>query len=235
MEPSMKKYIIITAGGFGKRMGSSIAKQFLELGGKAILHLTLERFAKAVPDSEILMVLPSQYRQHWKDYCLERDLRIRHTIVDGGITRFHSVQNAVRLIGDNGLVAVHDGVRPFVPVEVISNLFARTEQLLEQGTAAGVVPVMPAIESMREIEDNGSGGTRAVDRSRYMFVQTPQVFGSSNLKKAYNRAYNPFFTDDASVVESAGMKVEVLPGSRYNIKITTPEDMPLGEFLLNYF
>lgn len=232
MKSSIKKYIIITAGGFGKRMGSSVAKQFLELGGKAILHITLERFAKSVPDSEIYLVLPSQYKQYWKDYCVERGLSIRHTIVEGGITRFHSVQNAVRKIGEGGLVAVHDGVRPFVQADVIRALFDKAEQVLAQGTAAGVVPVMPAVESMREIED---GHTRAVDRSRYLFVQTPQIFCSSCLKKAYSQAYNPLFTDDASVVESAGMKVEVSQGSRYNIKITTPEDMPMGECLLNYF
>ncbi len=228
MNGSMKKYIIITAGGSGSRMGGPVAKQFMEINGKAILHMTFEIFSKAIPDAEIIMVLPASGREIWKEYCLKHFITKKHTLVEGGLTRFHSVQNALNTIKGSGIVAIHDGVRPFVPPLMIRSMFEQATALDVASGTVGVIPVMPAVESMRVV-CHESCMTRAVDRKEYMFVQTPQLFDLSSLKKAYSQPYNQLFTDDASVVESAGMHVTTSPGSRYNIKITTPEDMEIGQ------
>lgn len=229
-----KVYAIITAGGSGRRMGGSIAKQFLELGGKPILLRTIELFRSLSFDVEIILVLPPQYKEYWKGYCVTNNLWFKHTLVSGGITRFHSVKNALELVPDGAVVAVHDGVRPFVPKQMLERLLTFD---LKAAGAAGVIPVMPSIESMRKKSYDNAGnltGAACVDRDDYMFVQTPQVFDSTSLKEAYKQAYSPNFTDDASVVESKGYKVVFDSGSRFNIKITTPEDIKLGEIILNY-
>lgn len=229
-----KVYAIITAGGTGQRMGSDIAKQFLEIGGKPILLRTIEMFRELPFDVEIILVLPSDYKEYWKKYCVDNNLWFRHTLVSGGFTRFHSVRNALALVPDGAKVAVHDGVRPFVPKEMLERLLGYD---LDSTGVAGVIPVMPSIESMRKKVFDSEGfmvGADCVDRDDYLFVQTPQVFDSTLLKQAYQQAYSPTFTDDASVVESKGYKVAFSEGSRFNIKITTPEDLKLGEIILNY-
>ncbi len=224
-------YVIITAGGVGKRMGGNIAKQFLEIEGKPILLRTMEMFMALPFKVEFILVLPNEYKEYWKSYCLENNLWFKHILVSGGITRFHSVRNALEFVPDGAVVAVHDGVRPFVPKKMLEELL---QYDLDGCDAAGVIPVMPSIESMRcKILDNEGHlvGSKCVDRDKYIFVQTPQVFDSTRLKEAYKQAYSPTFTDDASVVESKGYKVQLSQGSRFNIKITTPEDLQMGEII----
>ena len=226
-------YVIITAGGVGKRMGGNIAKQFLELDGKPILLRTIEMFKKVWNKAEIILVLPSEYKEYWKQYCLENNLWFKHTLVSGGITRFHSVRNALEYVPDGAIVAVHDGVRPFVPKSMLEELLSCD---ISDNQVAGVIPVMPSIESMRKKKLDAEGhfiGSETVNRDEYVSVQTPQVFDSSKLKEAYKQAYSPAFTDDASVAESKGYKVLFCNGSRFNIKITTPEDLTLGELFLS--
>ena len=226
-------YIIITAGGVGRRMGGNTAKQFLELEGKPVLLRTIEMFRKAFPKANIIITLPQEYKEYWRNYCFENNLWFRHIVVSGGITRFHSVKNALEHVPDGAVVAVHDGVRPFVPKKMLVSLFAFN--FAEEGVA-GVIPVMPSVESMRIRTYGNDGmpdGSRTVNRDDYMFVQTPQVFDSTLLKECYKKAYSPTFTDDASVVESSGYKVATLAGSRFNIKLTTPEDLVLAKMFLS--
>lgn len=225
-------YVIITAGGVGKRMGGNIAKQFMELGGKPILLRTIDMFRNLPFRTEIILVLPGEYKEYWKNYCMENNLWFKHTLVSGGITRFHSVRNALEFVPDGALVAVHDGVRPFVPEKMLEELFGYD---LSGEDVAGVIPVMPSVESMRKkiFDDEGhTVGAEPVNRDEYIFVQTPQVFDSTRLKEAYKQAYSPAFTDDASVAESKGYKILFCSGSRFNIKITTPEDLEMAEIIL---
>ena len=225
-------YVIITAGGVGKRMGGNIAKQFLELDGKPILLRTIEMFRQFAPKAEIILVLPSEYKEYWKQYCMENNLWFKHTLVSGGITRFHSVRNALQFVPDGALVAVHDGVRPFVTKGMLDELLGCD---LSDENTAGVIPVMPAVESMRRklVDDEGhTAGSVAVNRDEYLFVQTPQVFDSTKLKEAYKQAYSPAFTDDASVAESKGYRILFCNGNRFNIKITTPEDLKMAGMIL---
>ncbi len=225
-------YVIITAGGVGKRMGGNIAKQFLEVGGKPILLRTIELFQQIPVKTEIILVLPGEYKEYWKKFCIDNNLWFRHTLVSGGITRFHSVKNALRFVPDGALVAVHDGVRPFVPKNMFEELLAVD---LSEENVAGVIPVMPSVESMRKRVFDSEGhtvGATPVNRDEYIFVQTPQLFDSTKLKEAYKQAYSPSFTDDASVAESRGYKILFCTGSRFNIKITSPEDLEMAEIIL---
>ena len=228
-----KTYVIITAGGVGKRMGGKTAKQFIELEGKPVLLRTIEMFRGLSPDINIILTLPQEYKEYWRNYCFENGLWFRHTIVSGGITRFHSVKNALEHVPEGAVVAVHDGVRPFVPHEMLVSLLGYN---FSKEGVAGVIPVMPSIESMRIRtygEDGMPNGSRTVNRDEYMFVQTPQVFDSTILKDCYKKPYSPTFTDDASVVESNGYKVATSPGSRFNIKLTTPEDLVMARIFLS--
>lgn len=226
-------YIIITAGGVGRRMGGKTAKQFIELEGKPVLLRTIDMFRKWYPNANIILTLPQEYKEYWRNYCFENNLWFKHIIASGGITRFHSVKNALEYVPDGALVAVHDGVRPFVPKRVLASLFGF--DFAKEGVA-GVIPVMPSIESMRIYTYGADGmpdGSRTVNRDEYMFVQTPQVFDSTILKECYKKPYSPAFTDDASVVESNGYKVATTQGSRFNIKLTTPEDLLLARMFLS--
>ena len=226
-------YIIITAGGVGRRMGGNTAKQFLELDGKPVLLRTIEMFREWYPQANIILTLPQEYKEYWRNYCFENNLWFKHIIANGGITRFHSVKNALEYVPDGAIVAVHDGVRPFVPRKMLVSLLGYN---LGKEGVAGVIPVMPSIESMRRYTYGADGmpdGSQTVNRDEYMFVQTPQVFDSTILKECYKKAYSPTFTDDASVVESSGYKVATAPGSRFNIKLTTPEDMVMAKMFLS--
>lgn len=224
----MKKpiFAIITAGGSGTRMGSALPKQFLEIEGKPILLHTLELFRR-IPGIEILLVLPQNQKEYWKELCLQQKTTIKHRIVSGGVTRFHSVKNALEHVPDGAIVAVHDGVRPFVPEALMKRLLNFD---FEAEGCNGLIPVMPVVESMRMLDSEG--GSTPVERSRYCFVQTPQIFTSTELKRAYKQAYTPSFTDDATVMQSAGYRVKSCKGSRINIKITTPEDLAVCKLLL---
>lgn len=220
----MKRYAIIVAGGQGVRMGADRPKQFLEIGGKPILRHTIERFLAFDPAVEIVLVLPAAQKDWWRDYCRQHGFLERYSMVSGGITRFHSVQNALKYVGNDGIVAVHDGVRPFLRSDLLVRLFAAAE------THRAVIPAVPVVESVRRME--GEAASVPVRRDGLMLVQTPQLFAASVLQEAYRQAFSTAFTDDASVVEAAGIPVHVVPGDRINLKITTPDDLQLAETLL---
>lgn len=222
----MKRYVVIVAGGQGVRMGADRPKQFLEIGGKPILRHTIERFLAFAPSFEVIVVLPSAQKEWWRDYCRQSGFLERYSIVSGGITRFHSVQNALQYVGGQGLVAVHDGVRPLVSRALLERIFTAAEE------APAVIPAVPVVESVRRVEENTSV---PVNRDGLVLVQTPQVFAADVLKKAYDQPFSPSFTDDASVVEASGVRVHVVPGDRMNLKITTPEDLQFAEGLTKLF
>ena len=219
----MKKYVIIVAGGKGLRMGSDLPKQFLPVGGKPVLMHTLEVFRKYDAAIQLILVLPREQQDFWKQLCREHDFDEEHRVADGGETRFHSVKNGLALVQAPGLVGVHDGVRPFVSVEVIRRCY----DLAEQHKA--VIPVVDVVETLRHLTEVGS---ETVSRNDYKLVQTPQVFDVELLKQAYEQEFTPFFTDDASVVEAMGVPVHLAAGNRENIKITTPFDLKVGSALL---
>ena len=221
----MTDYIIIVAGGKGLRMGTDIPKQFLPIGGKPVLMRTLERFREYSADLQIILVLPKAQQDYWQQLCKEYDFKVEYQLTDGGETRFHSVQHGLSLIPDDaeGVVGVHDGVRPFPSVEVIRNCYETTRE------KKAVIPVIPIVETVRHLAGNTSA---TVPRGDYRLVQTPQTFDIQLLKAANRQPYNDGFTDDASVVESFGVDVTLVEGNRENIKITTPFDIAIAEALL---
>jgi len=218
-----KRYVVIVAAGSGTRMNSKLPKQFIEIAGKPLLRHTVERFLAMPVPPEIIIVMSDEYKDYWKAYCRRCDFLAKYTLPTGGFTRFHSVKNALEFVPDGALVAVHDGVRPFVTAEFLESLFAEAEK------CGAVAPVVPLTESIREVTVDGSV---PADRSRFVSVQTPQVFHSEILKDAYRQSYDTSFTDDLTVVQKAGYPVRTVAGLRYNIKITTPEDLNLAEALL---
>lgn len=222
----MERYAIIVAGGKGLRMGGEIPKQFLPIGGKPVLMRTIEVFRQAYPDIHIILVLPVSQQDYWQQLCLEYNFAVPVRIADGGETRFHSVSNGLKLIPDDtdGLVGVHDGVRPFVAVETIRRCY---DEAMEK---EAVVPVISVVETVRQLRKDGTSVT--VPRDEYKLVQTPQTFRISLLKEAYRQPYTSFFTDDASVVEAMGKPVYLVEGNRENIKITTPADIRFVNGLL---
>jgi len=227
-----KKYVVVTAGGSGTRMGGSLPKQFLPLDGKVILRRTLERFVAAFPDISILTVLPEDHLVWWRRYCQGSGFNCPQRLVKGGFTRFHSVKNALAYVPDGALVAVHDGVRPLVSVEKIRELFAAAAS-----AGGGVIPVVPSTDTLKVL-DTAPDGTLStsgeeVDRSRIWGAQTPQIFRSEALKAAYSQGFDTRFTDDASVARAYGIPLTYLAGERYNLKITTPEDLALAEAILH--
>lgn len=217
------EYIIIVAGGKGLRMGSDIPKQFLPICGKPVLMRTIERFREYSKDIHVILVLPKAQQEYWTELCKKYQFYEECEIADGGETRFHSVRNGLSLIPDKaeGTAGVHDGVRPFPSVEVISRCYEVAQ------TAKAVIPVTPVVETLRHVEEK-----RNVLRSDYRLVQTPQVFDIQTLKEAYRQEYKDSFTDDASVVESIGREVTMVEGNRENIKITTPFDIKIAESIL---
>lgn len=219
----MKKYAIIVAGGKGERMQQDMPKQFICLGNKPILMHTLAGFYKFDSSIELILVLPQAQFEFWNELCVKHKFEIPYQLTAGGATRFHSVSNGLALVPNDCLVGVHDGVRPFVSVETLKRCYTAAE------TLKAVIPVVDAVDSIRFIDEKGNN---AVDRSKYKMVQTPQVFHSDLLKKAFTQTYSPLFTDDASVVEGIGEHVNIVEGNRENIKITTPYDLLIGEAIL---
>jgi len=225
-------YVIIVAGGKGLRMGSDIPKQFLPIGGKPVLMRTIERFREYSPTLQIILVLPKAQQEYWRELCQQYNFPLpqqggarggsSYLLADGGETRFHSVQHGLALIPDDaqGVVGVHDGVRPFPSIEVIRNCYETAR------TAKAVIPVIPVVETLRHITE----GTKP--RGDYRLVQTPQTFDIQLLKAANRQPYNDNFTDDASVVEAFGFDITLVEGNRENIKITTPYDLKLAEILI---
>ena len=218
----MKKHIIIVAGGKGLRMGGEIPKQFLPICGKPVLMRTLEAFHAYDSAIHIVLVLPVSQQAYWKELCAEYHFALPHEVADGGETRFHSVMNGLAKVEGEGLVGVHDGVRPFVSQEVIARCYE------EAAVKKAVIPVIGVVETVRQLVD---GESVTVPRDQYKLVQTPQVFDVALLCKAYHQEYTDMFTDDASVVETLGEKVHLVEGNRENIKLTTPFDLKLAELL----
>mgnify|MGYP002697881999 FL=1 len=216
---------MIVAGGKGLRMGASIPKQFLPVNGLPILMLTIKRFREYDGSLRIILVLPKEQHEYWNELCKNYHFTDAYAVVEGGETRFHSVRNGLAAIPDDtqGVVGIHDGVRPFPSVEVIRACYETAR------TAKAVIPVVPVVETVRHIVAGGK--TETVDRADYRLVQTPQTFDIQLLKQAYAQPDRDCFTDDASVVESAGHEVTLIEGNRENIKITTPFDLRIARIL----
>ena len=202
----MMDYVVIVAGGKGLRMGGEVPKQFLPVGGLPVL-----------------LVLPKAQQDYWQSLCRQYQFNVPYLLADGGQTRFHSVQNGLALIPDDaqGVVGVHDGVRPFVSVDVIRRCFEGARE------KRAVIPVIPVVETLRHVTE----GTKP--RDEYRLVQTPQVFDVQLLKAANRQPYRDAFTDDASVVEAYGVAVTLVEGNRENIKITTPGDLNMAEAVIS--
>jgi len=233
-------YVIIVAGGKGLRMGADIPKQFLPIGGKPVLMHTMMRFHEALPHLSIILVLPKAQQDYWKGLCRQYQFFLPYQLADGGDTRFHSVQNGLALIPDDaeGIVGVHDGVRPFPSVEVIKNCYETAH------TQKAVIPVIPVVETLRHLVAADANSSVTVSRNEYRLVQTPQCFDiqlfkaasrhcNATLRPQAGEPYNDGFTDDASVVEAFGFGITLVDGNRENIKITTPFDLQIAEALLH--
>lgn len=219
-----KRIAVVVAGGKGLRMGRDLPKQFLCLAGKPILMHTLERFADV---DKLILVLPKDHFTYWQSLVEEYNFSLAHSLVEGGATRFHSVQNALMSIEneEDSLVAIHDGVRPMISTALIDKLY---EVAAQEGA---VLASLPMVESLRFVEN---GHSKAVAREHYQSIQTPQVFDFARLKEAYSSAYQDFFTDDASVYEHYFQEeVSLIEGERQNIKITHEQDLVLAEYFLS--
>ncbi|MFK7900236.1 MAG: 2-C-methyl-D-erythritol 4-phosphate cytidylyltransferase [Cyclobacteriaceae bacterium] len=221
----MKKYAVIVAGGAGTRMGSDLPKQFLQLRDKPILFHTLEVFLSYPEPIGIVLVLPEkeipQFTSLQKEYSFKDDSL---TVVKGGASRYESVSKGVLSIKDNdAYVAIHDGVRPFVTHQIIEQGFK------EANLKGNAIPVVALKDSIRKVEGNEN---KAVDRSLFYLVQTPQFFQLSTIVSGYGKKNSNAFTDDASVAEYLGQKIHLFEGDYRNIKITSPEDLVIAEALL---
>ena len=225
-----KKYLVVTAGGSGTRMGSALPKQFLQLGGRAVLQRTIEQFLEACPDIKVITVLPEAHVAWWRRYCRERNFNCPQRLVSGGFTRFHSVKNALAYVPDGAVVAVHDAVRPLLSPALIRAMFERMD------TVRGLIPVVPSVDTLAVLDKDPDGtlcdSGEEVDRTRIFGAQTPQMFWSEDLKAAYNQGFDRTFTDDASVARRYGVPLSYIAGERNNIKLTTPEDLSLAEAIL---
>lgn len=219
----MKRSTIIVAGGSGKRMGAAVPKQFLLLKGRPLLMWTIEAFQRFDDAMQLVVVLPKDHHSTWQELCDEHGFALTHTLVSGGAERFHSTLEGLKAVTHDGLVAVHDGVRPLVRTTLIARCFAAAEA---HGAA---IPVVPIASSVRELTEEGS---QAIDRSRLRAVQTPQCFRVPLLRRAFELPYDPAFTDEATLVERLGVDVHLVEGEEFNIKVTTPFDLRVAEVLL---
>ncbi len=212
------------AGGSGSRMKSEVPKQFLPLRGKPVLMHTLQTFRNFDPEIGIVLVLPASEIDFWNELCVKHQFKNADTIVSGGSNRFQSVKNGLKGISENSVVAIHDGVRPFVAQQTIANCFKQAEAY------GAAVPYIDMYESLRYTDKSSN---YAIARGNIKIIQTPQVFQSELIQKAYLQEYQEdAFTDDASVVERFGHDIVMVEGNRENIKITTPFDLLIGEALV---
>ena len=219
-------HAIIVAGGKGLRMGAALPKQFIPVAGLPVLMHTLQRFSQACPGMHLVLVLPESQQEFWKELCRKHRFSIPHTIANGGHTRFHSSLSGIQALAgapDTDLVAIHDGVRPFVSAGTIERCLA------EAARSGAAIPVVPVVDTLRHVAPDGSA--RNVPRSEYRAVQTPQTFRLGLLRRAFGQPFSDRFTDDASVVEALGEKVPMVEGNRENIKLTTPFDLTVAEAL----
>lgn len=234
-----KFFAVIMAAGHGVRMGSDLPKQFLPLGGRAILHHTIQKFSDACPDAVIITVLPpdGDCVTWWKKYCTASNFLCPQILVRGGITRFHSVRAALERVPDNAVVAIHDGVRPLLSANMIRSMF---RHFSDDAECLALVPVIPVVDTLKVLKSVSSGNGhnlvsvpgRHADRAELFAAQTPQMFRAEALKKAYGLPYDVSFTDDASVAEKYGIPLTFTDGERLNFKITDKEDLILAEAVL---
>lgn len=221
----MKKFAVIVAGGVGSRFEDSVPKQFSLLNGKPVIIHTIEAFAKVSNPPEIILVINPNHVDYWESLKESHNFKIPHQVVHGGVTRFESVKNGLRMVSPNSLVAVHDAARPLVSKQIIKKSFK------EAGKLGNAVVAVYCKDSLRR--DEGLI-TIAVDRNKFYMVQTPQTFQSDLIKMAYDHPYQIHFTDDASVLESMGEEINLIMGSHENLKLTYPEDSVIAEALLNH-
>lgn len=214
------RFVIIVAGGLGVRMGTSTPKQFLCINNKPILMHTIQKFYNYNNHINIIVALPNEHFSTWENLCLKYNFNIKHIIISGGDTRYQSVKNGLKKIKTKGLIAVHDAVRPLVSVKLIAHCF---NEAFKNGNA---IPYVGVNETVREIDEKTS---KQLNRNNIKLIQTPQVFDSEMLQTAYKSPFKNNFTDDASVVENAGYKLNLIEGEKQNIKITTDLDLKLAE------
>lgn len=217
-----KKHILIVAGGGGKRMGTKLPKQFLLLNGEPILFHTFNSFL-FLDDVEFTLVLSADYISYWKKLCISMGFNVPHKIVEGGPTRFHSVVSGLKNISPESLVLIHDAVRPFASQETINRVL---ELASRKGNA---IPAISVTDSLREVQGSYN---KTIARDRIKTIQTPQAFNSSIIISAYKQTYNPLFTDDASVLEATGEKINIVDGNKENIKISNAIDLIFAECIL---
>ena len=217
--------VIVVAGGKGVRMGGSVPKQFLPIGGYPVLMHTLFRIREALPDARIFVVLPADQQDYWRLLCDRYDFKVSHHTVVGGDTRFQSVKNGLNAFQADAesIIAIHDGVRPFVSTDVVRTIFDMVK------TKSAIVPAINPVETVRTGDRDDSV---VISRNACWLVQTPQAFKANIIREAYEQEFDEHFTDDASVVEAAGHKVSIVKGNPENIKLTTPIDLALAEVLL---
>ncbi len=231
------KILIDMAAGSGSRMGAALPKQFLDLGGKPVLRRTIEVFLSAAPDIRVVTVLPKERVETWKEYCLSADFHCPQLLVEGGFTRFHSVRNALERVPDGAIVAIHDGVRPLVSPGLVKEMFSE----MSSRRVRALIPVLPSIDTLKLIDKRkGPDGQviltasdGEIDRSRVYRAQTPQMFLSEDIKEAYSQAFDTSFTDDASVAAKKGIPLSFCEGERYNIKLTTKEDLEIARMIIS--
>ena len=219
----LPRFAIITAGGKGIRMNNPLPKQFLLINGKPVLMYTIEVFARLIAPEKIVLVLPAMQTNFWQSLCNEHQFHLPVKLAEGGPTRFHSVKNGLRLVPNDAIVGIHDGVRPLVSENTIAQAYKMTEKL------GNAIPVVPVTESVRVIEN---AFNKPMDRESLRLVQTPQCFRASDIKKAYEVPYDEAFTDDASVLEKTGARIYLSNGNVDNIKITTTADLVIAEAIL---
>lgn len=222
---------IFVAGGQGTRMQSAIPKQFLLLKGVPVLQRTIERFVEACPGIDVITVLPREHFDTWKELCIRYGFNRKQTLVEGGITRFHSVKNALEKVPEASTVLIHDGVRPLVSVELIREMIRRS------GTCRALIPVIPSTDTLKTLETGRDGILHTSDkadpdRSEVFCAQTPQLFLAEDIRNAYRQPFDISFTDDASVARSKNIPLSYIVGERWNLKITNPEDLAVAEKLL---
>jgi len=219
----MLRYVVITAGGSGKRMRRAKPKQFIELAGKPLLMHTFEAFVRFDPNLHFVLVLSDNMVGCWHGLVKQYKFNIAHQIASGGPSRFHSVKSGLRLVPDDAIVAIHDGVRPLVSADTLGRVFDNATKF------GNAIPIIECKDSLRQVD---YANNQPLDRDRIRLVQTPQAFQAGMIKKAYNRNYKDVFTDDATVYEASGHRITLVEGNPENMKVTTPEDLIVAEALL---